>query len=196
MAINAILDALKPGDNAHMGHDHLGRKETLSESGGRALIYVWALEQRGSRRGWDEGCEQDVMVPWVTKGNPINIHGTGTGSQKKNSLQRQGKKYRAVGRQAEGEDSRSNMGETILEAAPSNCPEQLPPPVKADWGPESHEGASPDSEGEGAQATKTFQRYYHLYRSGELERDIAEAGGRVVESGYEKDNWWAIVTRG
>ena len=31
--------------------------------GGKSLIYVWALEQKGSRRGWDEGCEQDVMVP-------------------------------------------------------------------------------------------------------------------------------------
>ena len=34
---------------------------------GKALIYVWALEQKSSRRGWDELCEQDVMVPWKTK---------------------------------------------------------------------------------------------------------------------------------
>ena len=32
------------------------------------MIYVWALEQKGSRRGWDEGHDQDVMVPWVMKG--------------------------------------------------------------------------------------------------------------------------------
>lgn len=42
---------------------------------------------------------------------------------------------------------------------------------------------------------KTFLRYYHLYKKGELERDIAEAGGEVVEAGYEKDNWWAIAVR-
>lgn len=41
---------------------------------------------------------------------------------------------------------------------------------------------------------QTFHRYYHLYEEGELERDIGEAGGRVLESGYEKDNWWAIAT--
>ncbi|KAL2891381.1 tRNA (carboxymethyluridine(34)-5-O)-methyltransferase [Ceratocystis lukuohia] len=35
---------------------------------GEALIYVWALEQRSSRRGWDEGAAQDQLVPWVTKG--------------------------------------------------------------------------------------------------------------------------------
>ncbi|MCJ1384946.1 tRNA methyltransferase, has a role in tRNA modification [Xylographa soralifera] len=85
--------------------------------GGKALIFVWALEQRDSRRGWDEGDEQDVMVPWVMKGN--------------------------------------------------------------------HSG--------GVQKAQTFSRYYHLYRQGELERDIKEAGGFVIESGYEKDNWWAIA---
>ena len=37
------------------------------EGGGKALIYVWALEQKSSRRGWDAGGEQDVMVPWVMK---------------------------------------------------------------------------------------------------------------------------------
>lgn len=41
---------------------------------------------------------------------------------------------------------------------------------------------------------QTFHRYYHLYESRELERDIEQAGGVVVESGYEKDNWWAIAT--
>jgi tRNA (uracil-5-)-methyltransferase TRM9 len=82
---------------------------------GTALIYVWALEQKGSRRGWDEGGEQDVMVPWVLK-------------------------------QKGSED-------------------------------------------------QVFQRYYHLYKKGELEQSISEAGGEVVESGYEKDNWWAIARR-
>ena len=91
-------------------------------AGGKALVYVWALEQKGSRRGWDEGCEQDVMVPWVMKS---------------------GKKY-------QNEDGLTE---------------------------------------------ETFQRYYHLYRSGELEEDIVAVGGNVLESGYEKDNWWAICGR-
>jgi tRNA (uracil-5-)-methyltransferase TRM9 len=89
------------------------------KAGGKALIYVWALEQKESRRGWDEGHEQDVMVPWIMK------------SGKKN----------------------------------------------------------PNQDGS---TEKTFQRYYHLYRSKELEEDIVAIGGEAVESGYEKDNWWAI----
>ena len=89
------------------------RRSTEAKIGGRVLVYVWALEQKHSRRGWDEGDDQDVMVPWVMKQGP-------------------------------------------------------------------EEG-------------KTFNRYYHLYRQGELEHDIVEAGGVVLEAGYERDNWWAIA---
>lgn len=103
-AVKAVLETLKPGT-------------------GRALVYVWALEQKSSRRGWDEGGEQDVMVPWVMK------------TAKKDLV-------------------------------------------------------------EGQEAERTFQRYYHLYRKGELEGDVCAAGGTVVEAGYEKDNWWVIARMG
>lgn len=87
-------------------------------------MYVWALEQEGSRRGWSEGDEQDVMVPWVMRG-----------------------------KKKKGEDG----GEKEVD--------------------------------------RTFHRYYHLYRKGELEENVRNAGGRVLEAGYEKDNWWAIAER-
>lgn len=101
-----ILRTLKPASENHPG--------------GKALIYVWALEQKNSRRGWDKGDNQDVMVPWVLKNGSLK-------------------------------------------------------------------GGSSD-------APKIFHRYYHLYEESELERDIRQARGRVLESGYEKDNWWAIAT--
>lgn len=93
---------------------------------GTALIYVWALEQESSRRGWTEKDEQDVMVPWVMRG-----------------------------------------------------------PKKG--------GAGDRTDGDGGD--RTFHRYYHLYRKGELEQDIYAAGGEIVEAGYEKDNWWAVARR-
>ena len=114
-SIAAILETLRPDCRTEEDCNPAGNND-----GGKCLIYVWALEQKSSRRGWDEGDEQDVMVPWVMK-------------QK-------------------------------------------------------------TSEG-GNDETKTFHRYYHLYRRDELEQDIAEAGGTVVESGFEKDNWWAIAIR-
>ncbi|KAK6464369.1 tRNA methyltransferase, has a role in tRNA modification [Scheffersomyces coipomensis] len=33
--------------------------------GGEFLIYCWALEQENSRRGYKEGDEQDILIPWV-----------------------------------------------------------------------------------------------------------------------------------
>lgn len=83
-------------------------------AGGKVLVYAWALEQSTSRRGWDEGSEQDALVPWVMRSK-----------------------------------------------------------------------GKPDA---------TYQRYYHLYRKGELEEDVEAAGGVVLESGYEKDNWWVICS--
>jgi tRNA (uracil-5-)-methyltransferase TRM9 len=121
-AVKAVLDVLRKPSSPG------------SQDGGRALIYVWALEQKDSRRGWDEGHEQDVMVPWVLK-------------QKKEKKPKQ------------------RQGEPLSEEAGEEKPD----------------------------GDKTFLRYYHLYKKGELEQDIREAGGRVLESGYEKDNWWAIA---
>lgn len=109
-AIASILETLRPASGSSRS----------SGNGGKALIYVWALEQQQSRRGWSEQDQQDVMVPWVMKGSSVGAKDAGT---------------------------------------------------------------------------RTFHRYYHLYRSAELERDIAAAGGTVLEAGYEKDNWWAIATR-
>ncbi|KAL4786694.1 S-adenosyl-L-methionine-dependent methyltransferase [Aspergillus varians] len=97
------------------------RPDSGDVPGGRALVYVWALEQKSSRRGWDKGDDQDIMVPWVLK-----------------------------------------------TPNPQNTPDAQP---------------------------KVFHRYYHLYRAEELEKDVESAGGRVLESGYDKDNWWAIATR-
>lgn len=106
-------------------------------------MYVWALEQEGSRRGWGEGGEQDVMVPWVMKGKVV-------------------KKVKGRGRKRGG-------GEGEGEKEEEQQPQQ--------------------------EADKTFHRYYHLYRQGELEENVRAAGGVVVEAGYEKDNWWAIAER-
>lgn len=102
-AIRSTLQLLRPAD---------------AQSGpGKLLLFVWALEQETSRRGWGTQDSQDVLVPWILK---------------KNSVTR---------------------------------------------------NSEPDAK---------FDRFYHLYRKGELENDIAAASGTVLESGYEKDNWWAI----
>ncbi|KAB5582673.1 oxidoreductase [Coniochaeta sp. 2T2.1] len=109
------------------------------EERGKVMVFVWALEQGGSRRGWDEGAEQDQLVPWVMKGPQVK--------KKKKE-----KKVRGGGE----EEGEVETEEKKLEE-------------------------------------KTFNRYYHLYRKGELEQDVEAAGGLVLESGYDRDNWWVIA---
>lgn len=113
LAVRAILDCLRPG--------------------GQALLFVWALEQGSSRRGWDEGAAQDQLVPWVTKGQP--------------------------------------------------------PPKAGDAEDKA------DGDKVGGDKDATWHRYYHLYKEGELDDDIRSVGGEIVDSGYERDNWWSICAR-
>lgn len=84
----------------------------LLNATGEGLIYVWALEQSKSRRGWKKGDDQDIMVPWKT--------------------------------QQDGEE-------------------------------------------------KVYDRYYHLFKEGELRELVGEACGEVVRDGYDRDNWWAVI---
>lgn len=129
-ALAAILETLRsPSSSSDRDPDDNKATFYHRTGGGRALIYVWALEQKTSRRGWDEGDAQDVMVPWVMRVS------SGSNDQ---------------------QDPEGLIGRT---------------------------------------KTKTLERYYHLYRRGELEDDIRRAGGTVESSGYENHNWWAIASR-
>jgi hypothetical protein len=48
----------------------------------------------------------------------------------------------------------------------------------------------------GTNCLRSPQRYYHLYQQGELEGLIEQASGlRIVESGYDCDNWFVICER-
>ncbi|KAF2633395.1 S-adenosyl-L-methionine-dependent methyltransferase [Macroventuria anomochaeta] len=146
-AVKCILDLLRPP------------QQGVSGSGGKALIYVWALEQKSSRRGWDEGSEQDVMVPWVMTAKKEKVP-----KKKKKQQKRRGEEGLAQ------ENGEAEKGSEDQKEENSEAPETKP------------------------EGDKTFLRYYHLYRKGELEGDIEQAGGVIVESGYEKDNWWAIAS--
>lgn len=148
-AVKCILDLLRPA------------QKDVSGSGGKALIYVWALEQKSSRRGWDEGGEQDVMVPWVM-------------TAKKEKAPKKKKKKQQPRRKGDGTTpAGAEEGEELEEKEEKEKVEIQEARPKGD---------------------KTFLRYYHLYKKGELEGDIEQAGASVVESGYEKDNWWAIAS--
>ncbi|KAF5094390.1 hypothetical protein D0Z03_002098 [Geotrichum reessii] len=120
--------------------------------GGRALIYVWALEQENSRRGYHEGMDQDVLVPWVLQ----------------NKQKKKKKKQPVNQKKGTPEDESKSVSESEK---------------------------NPEEEEEEKKEEVVKQRYYHLYKKGELEADVDIAGGKVVESGYSRDNWYSIITK-
>ncbi|KAI7825198.1 S-adenosyl-L-methionine-dependent methyltransferase [Gamsiella multidivaricata] len=106
--------------------------------GGRALIFVWALEQTG-KRDFDKDV-QDVFVPWAMP--------------KKAEPKRNSARSRPQG--AKRKDR-------------ANTPTTAPP---------------------------VYNRYYHLFHKGELEDLVVQTNkATVVQSGYDRDNWWCIVER-
>lgn len=115
--------------------------------GGELLVYVWALEQEKSRRGYKEGDDQDVLVPWVLQ-------------------QKQPKKPKKVKQRRRAHDDAQMVDEQPVDEQPQPQPQP-----------------------------QTKYRYYHLYKQGELEQNAADAGGKVLRHGYEKDNWYCVIQR-
>ncbi|CAR24780.1 Trm9 [Lachancea thermotolerans] len=142
---------------------------------GRALIYCWALEQAGSRRGYHEGMEQDVLVPWVLQGkhakNEQETKSTKKAKPEKPDLSTVAPQDRAAFLAHWREEQQSKR------AAENEAQERA-----------RREQVDADN-------ANTKYRYYHLYKEGELEEDCVSAGGKVVGAGYEKDNWYVIVER-
>ncbi|KAK1774333.1 S-adenosyl-L-methionine-dependent methyltransferase [Copromyces sp. CBS 386.78] len=201
-------------------------------TGGQVMVYVWALEQGESRRGWDEGGEQDLLVPWVLKTQQPKPK-----KEKQPKAPKQGKQKRqqtqeeqantpmqqqqaqnstepqeaiagkSVGEKVEAPTSSSTLSSSSIPkdastAIGSGTGAGVTEPASAD----AAAAATADADGSDAKAkTDTggvaanaadpvFQRYYHLYRKGELEDDVLAARGAVVMSGYERDNWWVVAT--
>lgn len=141
--------------------------------GGEVLVYCWALEQGESRRGYHEGMEQDVLVPWV--------------------LQDKQKKPRQEGKKQEA----------LQKPDLTNVPKHERSEVLNRWKKEQESLRMEREQrleeerrrAEEEEKKNTKYRYYHLYREGELEEDCTMAGGVVIGQGYEKDNWYVIARK-
>jgi tRNA (uracil-5-)-methyltransferase TRM9 len=143
------------------------------KSGGKFLVYCWALEQENSRRGYKEGDEQDILIPWVLP-------------QKKEKKDKKQKKPRTRSKMAPGGDSEINevQSDPIQDITKSETPESETPV----------ESSSLVSKSQNKPETK--YRYYHLYKKGELASDCLQTGlCTIVDQGYEKDNWWVIAQK-
>lgn len=138
------------------------------KAGGEALIYCWALEQGSSRRGYHDGMQQDVLVPWV--------------------LQEKTKKSSSQARQAVEKPDLTNIPAQERASYIANWRKE----VEAKRLREQEDSRKRQVEDE---KKNTKYRFYHLYREGELEEDCTAAGGIVVSQGYEKDNWYVVARK-
>lgn len=161
-AVEEILARLKPNKAGEQNEKNLSK----------ALIYVWALEQGSSRRGYHEGMNQDVLVPWVMKKNQAKK------KKEPKPLQKKGRKNQS----SKDEPKSSTNGNDNTQDGNEQGQDHQKPTAESD---NVEDGAT--------EVVK--HRYYHLYKEGELENDVKTVGGRVLESGYSRDNWYAIITR-
>lgn len=138
--------------------------------GGEALIYCWALEQERSRRGYKEGDDQDVLIPWVLQKKVKKPKQQKSKGKSRNNVAREGQAQVTQKEKVpiiEGQDASAEVKDAEQATASEPEPE---PEVK--------------------------YRYYHLYRRGELADNAARAGNcSVVREGYEKDNWWIVLRK-
>lgn len=138
------------------------------KTGGRALIYCWALEQEKSRRGYKEGDDQDVLVPWVLQNK-----------QKKDKPRRKGRMSR--GRKKAQKQQKGQEGGEVEEPGEGEEPENKP---------------EDEQEDEQEPEPVTKYRYYHLYKKGELVQNAQRAGNcTLIDEGYERDNWWIVIEK-
>ncbi|KAI1318962.1 tRNA methyltransferase, has a role in tRNA modification [Mortierella claussenii] len=145
--------------------------------GGRILIFVWALEQTG-KRDFDKNV-QDVFVPWAMP---------------KKAEPRQNRVRTSTRQQdARRADRVSEQQEPAGSNAASSSSTDLAPVVTADNVDDAGAAATEAPE---LAATPVYNRYYHLFHKGELEELIIKTNkASIVQSGYDRDNWWCIVEK-
>lgn len=177
-ALNLLRLPAHPVLRSGISRDQERPKED-NNTGGQALFFVWALEQKGSRRGWDEGGEQDVLVPWVLK--PAS------------ESSRQGKPEH----RAKKSGKRKTKGDSEGQTENKNITLDISGGMNSSTDHIDHDTQEKASSAEQVEqkSSQVYQRYYHLYHQGELEEDIVSAGGEIVRNGYDRDNWWCIAKR-
>lgn len=160
---------------------HIGEK---LKKGGEALIYCWALEQGDSRRGYNESMEQDILVPWVLEGEFQNEKIEKAPKQSKKAI----KEITKPDLTNVPREERSN----VIKAWKEEQAELR----RLKQEQELKELEDKKKKEEEIRLKNTKYRYYHLYKEGELEDNIIKTGlFDIVDSGYERDNWWCICRK-
>lgn len=189
--------------------------------GAKVLIFVWALEQTG-KRDFDKNV-QDVFVPWAltTKAKPTGENRAGQRQQRAGSRNNQQNISAAMSESTVTE----SMGQLTVQADPSLetqaqgalsgstlAPAATPSPLSSSTttttttttaqegvpivAQETSSSVVDPAEGPTESAMPVYNRYYHLFRKGELEDLVTQTNkASIVQAGYDRDNWWCVLEK-
>ena len=144
----------------------------VMKTGGEGLIFVWAFEDNKSVRRHKnlkiiDGNEQDVLVPWSTKE-------FSSSSGKFNEKE----KEKAMDLNTPDKDQDQDRDRDLYNSIENNLHKKIK--------------RSPILENNSSNTinNNSFERYYHLFKKGELDELVERANGVILESGYDRDNWY------
>lgn len=155
-------------------------------TGGTMLVYCWALEQ--SKRKFDQ---QDVFIPWTlqpsfdgkaaAKCEPLTAEQKAAKGRAKAAAKKAAKKAaKEAKKRGEEPVTEEEQGPRVVEVAAAAAEDQQP-------GAEA-EAARPEG--------TVFNRYYHMFKEGELEKLVAGVSQlQLVESYYDHENWVVIAKK-
>ncbi|KAL7414551.1 hypothetical protein BDY24DRAFT_385611 [Mrakia frigida] len=188
----------------------------LSPIHGRGMIHVWALEQgEGARRVVPEGGKaQDVFVPWVLSKEAPKTVGEALKGKKEKKIKVKKEQHQRKGdpRREGGRDARD------MSVDPSTTEDSTPAPAPPPPSTDTPTTDLPLDE----EPPRVYQRYYHLFKSGELQDllasaceeegfsflpfsedgEVEEEEGvegkwvQIVKQGWDRDNWFCEIRRG
>ncbi|KAF9363196.1 Alkylated DNA repair protein alkB 8 [Mortierella sp. NVP85] len=188
--------------------------------GAKVLIFVWALEQTG-KRDFDKNV-QDVFVPWAltTKAKPTGENRAGQRQQRAGSRNNQQNISAAMSEstvtefmgqltvqadpsqetQAQGALSGSTLAPAVTSPLSSSTTtttttaQEGVPIVAQETSSSVVDPAA--AEGPTESAMPVYNRYYHLFRKGELEDLVTQTNkASIVQAGYDRDNWWCVLEK-
>lgn len=156
--------------------------------GGQVVMTVWAFEQE--KKKYDT---QDVMIPWHLK--PQFQHAP---KLSKDSGERKKRKKPTKVSTGTDEEPAATKEQTETTAASAALAAPPPLPTAEQIAPQpASSSAQPASLRELSEGTfEVYERYYHLFRKGELEELILRVPGfEIVSSTWDADNWYVVARR-
>jgi alkylated DNA repair protein alkB family protein 8 len=168
----------------------------LIKPGGTALVTVWALEQEEPRKTLDK------WTP-VRAGTTVSSTAAAAAPTAAAAAEQQG-----------ADDGQASLGDACTDyMVPWNIPfHRAHAALAASQHAQSPSGAAGDGDRDGAaqqqqpalahaqvqqgKGVVVFQRYYHLFKRGELEALVARVPGcSLVSSVFDKSNWCVVLRR-